>query len=348
MKKILLVLCVFMLAGVFSAFAGGGSENKSAAPAAAAAEKSVKMKFATNQAANMENNEYVAMLKFAELIKQYTNGTIQCDVYPGSQLGGSNEMMEGVTLGTIEAAALGFDTVAAVDPICNVLAMPFLFRDFEHQRKFYETKNEWFDIIQKSLLEVNVRVLSVYHRGFRSIANNLREVKNPNDLKGLKIRVPESPSIRESIAAMGGVPVTINFAETYTAIQQNACNGYEATLVNFFYDNWGDVLKYISLTNENASPTPVCVGEKWFQSLSASQRSALEKTAQETAAWRYDKLINEDNVKAMQQLKAKGIKFLTEKEVDMQAFRDAAKDVYKKFLKDFDESLYLGILNSFK
>lgn len=329
MKRIVgVILCVFLLLGL--------------TVSCGAAEKKVTMKLAGTSPANEELGEYMAMLKFAELVRIYSDGSINCEVYPANQLGTTSEFIEGTSLGTIEACVAG-DTVSIMDPTIFVLYMPYLFKDTAHMRALLETDNEMSRKLNASMEEHgNLKPVSYLYRGFLVAVNSKRPIRTPGDMKNLTIRVPESAIQVGITESLGAMPVTITWTEVFTSLAQGVCDGVTNTITEFYSINLQEVVKYVSETNHMASIVNIWVNVPWFNSLSERQQEAILKAGKETTDFRAQFLADEQK-KAFEAFEKKGIEILYHDQLDNEGFRAACKDVYKKFLDKFDEDLYIAI-----
>lgn len=309
----------------------------------------IVMKIAGTTPANPELGEYVAMLKFAELVGEYSNGEIKGEVYPANQLGTTAEFTEGVALGTIESCVAGFDIIGSLDPSMNVMAMPYMFRDFDHQRLVLETENEAGNAIRQSLIEnANMRLVAVLYRPMRVLANSRNPVKSPADMVGMTVRSPEAAANVKTIEAMGGQPVTISWAEVFTSLSQGVCDGVENAITELASINLNEIVKYVSETNHLPAPIPVLVSEAWFQSLSPELQAAVIKAGEETTKYRFE-LLQSEIERAWKKFADSGVEILKSDEIDMDAFRSACANVYKYFSQEkgyFSEEMYLSIVNA--
>lgn len=313
------------------------------AGASLAGEKAVIMKLAGTTPANPDLGEYAAMVKFAELVKEYSNGSITCEVYPANQLGTTTEFIEGTSLGTIEACVAGTDTIAFLDPAMNVFSMPFLFKSNEHQMALLNTDNEVKAKLFASLSRRgNLKHVGTLFRGFRVMANSKRPVRSPADLKGMSIRSPESIANVKTIEALGGLPVTITWSEVFTSLSQKVCDGVENAITELYSINLQEVVKYVSETNHLPGIVLVVVNEPWFNGLSPAQQAAVAKAGADATTFR-SRILVEEQKKAYAGFAAKGAEILYAKDLDNDAFRAACADVYKQFLDKFDEATYIAI-----
>lgn len=343
-KRVALLLAMAMM---LSLAACGGKEGLPAAgdtpqktenPAPA---KKVTMKFAGTTTADPELGEYQAMLKFEELVEEYSGGTIDVEVYPANQLGGSVEFTEAVALGEVEACVVGFDGLGNLQPEMYALCMPYLYGSIDGMRPILEGDTQARRTIDGSLSEVNMKIVSLLYRPFRVMANNVRSVKSPADLKGIAVRSPSSAANVAIIEALGAAPTTIAWSEVFTSMQQGACDGVENAITELKSINLQEAAKYVSETNHMAAGIPILVGEAWFNGLTADQQEAILKAGREITEWRAQG-VAEEEAAAWQAFADAGAEVLRMEDIDFAAFQAACQDVYRQFVEEgyFTEEFY--------
>jgi tripartite ATP-independent transporter DctP family solute receptor len=206
--------------------------------------------------------------------------------------------------------------------------MPYIFTDKE---SYYEALDgELGDALKEEALESGFKLLGFGDAGSRHIANSKREIRTPDDVKGLKIRVPESEINIAFIEALGASPTPINFSETYTSLQQKVVDGLENPIELLYTSKFMEVQQYLTLTSHIETPLVLVTSKEFFDGLSdeykkiieegaKAQQEANRKALAESEAIYYQKMLDE----------GKTITELTEEE--MQLFRDALRPVYEKF-----------------
>lgn len=301
----------------------------------------VTMKFAGTTPVNEELGEYQAMVKFAELVEEYSAGSITVEVYPASQLGGSVEFTEGTALGTVEACVVGFDGIGNLAPECYALAMPYLYDNIDQMRPVLEGDTEARAAIDAVLSGTNLKLVGILYRPMRVTANIKKAVTSPADMSGLQVRSPSSEANQAIIAAMGAIPTTISWSEVFTALQSGACDGVENAITELASINLQEVVKYVSETNHMASPIAIIVGETWFNGLTAEQQDAILKAGTEITEWRAQN-VAEETAAAWAKFEAAGVEVLYADQIDFAAFKAACADVYKQFVDKgyFTEEFY--------
>ena len=349
MKKLLAT--ILSLAMVLSlAACGGGTEEAPKEEEKAPVEEqapveekveTVTMKFAGTAAADASNGEYQAMLMVEELVEKYSEGTIDVEVYPASQLGSNVEFSEGVALGEIEAAVCGFDGLGNYAPVANALCMPYLFTSNEDAMAKIWGDTAIHDALDEAFAEINLQVVGYVNRPFRVVCNSVRSVKTPADMKGLVLRSPTSAVNTAINSAMGAEPVTISWGEVYTSMSQGACDAVENAVTELKSINLQETCGYITETNHTGGLIPMFVSKAWFDGLAPILQEAILKGFAEVTEWREENLAA-DVAAAWQAFEDAGAEIVRLEDVDIAAFQEACSGVAAEFIAkgDFTQEFY--------
>ncbi len=168
----------------------------------------------------------VASKRFAELVAQQTSGQIAVEVFPAAQVAGLRQGAEGLQIGTLDFAWIDFGTLANWRKPLGFVSLPFLFRDTEHTLKVLNGP-VGADLRKDVRKAMNIEMLGYGIAGFRVILTKNREVRKPDDLKGVKIRVPEVPVFVSTFRKLGANPTPMAWGEVYTAIQTGVIDAVE-------------------------------------------------------------------------------------------------------------------------
>ena len=350
MKKVLAT--ILSLAMVLSlAACGGGAAEEEAPKEEAPKQEEVKqeepkvetvtMKFAGTAAADASNGEYQAMLMVEELVEKYSEGTIDVEVYPASQLGSNVEFSEGVALGEIEAAVCGFDGLGNYAPVANALCMPYLFTSNDDAMAKIWGDTAIHDALDEAFAEINLQVVGYVNRPFRVVCNSVRSVKTPADMAGLVLRSPTSAVNTAINSAMGANPVTISWGEVYTSMSQGACDAVENAVTELKSINLQETCGYITETNHTGGLIPMFVSKAWFDGLAPIQQDAILKGFAEVTEWREENLAA-DVEAAWQAFEDAGAEIVRLEDVDIAAFQEACSGVAAEFIAkgDFTQEFY--------
>jgi TRAP-type transport system periplasmic protein len=248
-------------------------------------------------------------------------------VYGSSQLGSDTEMMKKLKLGTMDLA-LPSTVMTSVAPEFGVFEMPYLVQDRAHAARVAK------EIIHPTLGPIvekqGYKILSVWENGFRHITNNKRPIVKPDDLKGIKLRVPGGVWRVKMFQAYGASPSPMEFKEVFVALQTGVMDGQENPFAQIFPARLHEVQKFLSLTGHVYTPAYVLAGASW-QRLPAETRKTLEDTLREMEPVALEMAGKLDN-DFLAKIKASGN--IQVNEPDKAAFIAASKGVYEEFAKE--------------
>ncbi|HLW22103.1 MAG TPA: DctP family TRAP transporter solute-binding subunit [Sphaerochaetaceae bacterium] len=318
MRRIIsLALMVVLVAG--SLFAAGQSET-------AAEDKVFEATFAHVVRPTIAKGKAAEM--FADLVRERSNGRLDISVYPDSQLGNDREITEQMQLGDIEFNAPFTGVLPAFVPQTQLFDLPFAFAD--SQGAYDAMHGPVGDILNPFLLQQGLRVLGYWDGGFKHITNNLRPVRTPADMAGMRIRVSQSPLLLSQFAALGANGVDIAFAELYTALQQGTVDGQENTLANIFTRRFYEAQKHLTLSEHGYLGYAFLVAESFYQSLPDDLKQIVNETADEVSVWQWEQARLED-AEYLRQLRETDIEIVELTAAEKQAFLEATASVYDVF-----------------
>ena len=285
-----------------------------------------RIKFGYSASAK-EANYITFQEAFKEYVEKASNGRLVVDLYPNAQLGGERQMMEGMTLGTIEMAMLSPGIAAGFAPKFQVLDLPYLFKDREVAYKTLD--GELSVVLNEQLITKGVRLVCFAENGFRQITNNKKIIKTPADLKGVKIRVQPIPAHIELFKAFGANPTPIDFGELYTALLQKTVDAQENSITLIFSSKLYEVQKYLSMTDHVYAPSALFISEAFYKRLPADlQKIVMDGGKKFSAKSRANQ--QKAAVEVLKELEGKGVEIYTLTDAEKKAFMDAAKPVYKQ------------------
>ena len=245
-----------------------------------------------------------AMIFMADRLYEKSGGEMKIQVYPNQQLGSERELVELLQIGSLAMTKVSTAAMEGFAPEIKVLSQPYLFRDDAPQVKVLEGP------IGKDLLSAGEKYwfkgLCFYDAGKRSFYTKSKPVETPEDIKGLKIRVMESPTAVRLIQSFGGSPTPVSFGELYTALQQGIVDGAENNPPSLLTSRHYEVCKFYSINEHTAVPDMMIVSTKVWERLSDQERQWLQEAADESATFQY-KLWAESVEESMRILKEAGV-----------------------------------------
>jgi tripartite ATP-independent transporter DctP family solute receptor len=248
-------------------------------------------------------------------------------VFGSSQLGGDKELLQKLKLGTVELAIPSTVMSSEVD-LFGIFEMPYLVKDREHMQRI--EKDVVWTALAPEAEKKGLKVLAVWENGYRHITNSKRPINVPDDLKGIKLRVPEGKWRVKMFQAYGANPSPMKFSEVFTALQTGVMDGQENPFTQIYSAKFHEVQKYLSLTGHVYTPAYLVAGSRKWATLPADVRKILEDTARETQAWIYQAAAKADE-DLLGKMKGAGIQV---NNADKEAFIRASKPVYEEFGKE--------------
>lgn len=218
-----------------------------------------------------------AVLKFADEVEQKSGGSLVIEVFGNSTLGSDGELLEGLKVGTADIWIGGAGTLNSSSATAKIFTVPFMFDDQAHFDKVYSGEVGQ-TISDKIAAESGYKVLSYWTRGARWLTVN-KEVNTPEDLAGLKIRVPDNPVFIKSFQRLGAAPTPMAFGEVFTSLQQGVIDGQENPLSLIHSSKFNEVVKYLVKTEHVREPISMVISESKFNSLSAEHQQILLEAA---------------------------------------------------------------------
>jgi tripartite ATP-independent transporter DctP family solute receptor len=269
--------------------------------------------------------------QFAKLVAEKSGGEMEVKVFPNSQLGGQKDLIEGLVFGTVDMALVGTAALGQFQPQISLFDLPFLFDDRAHAFRSLDTVGME---IAKPLEARGIKMLSYMENGIRHMTNNVRPIKVPADMKGLKIRVQTNKIHIEMIKALGASPTPMDLSELYSAMQQGTVDGQENPSAHIYTKRFYEVQKYASLTAHAYAPEPVLISMITWKKLTPKQQKIVQDAAKEATDWQRKVSEDEDNA-YWDKIRATGKMEVIE--VDRKAFQEATKPVIEMFAKTVGE-----------
>ena len=219
------------------------------------------------------------MVRFAELASQKTKGEIEIKVFPNGTLGGERETLEQVQNGVLEMTKASASPLETFAPDYKVFNLPFVFRDKNHFFKVLD--GEVGNSILTASRSRGFIGLTFYDAGARSFYAK-KAINSPDDLKGMKIRVQQSPTTIKMIQALGAAPTPMPWGEVYPALQSGVVDGAENNVTALTTGRHGEVSKFYSVTEHQMVPDVLVISSAKWDSLKKPVQDALRAAAHES------------------------------------------------------------------
>lgn len=280
--------------------------------------------------------QVLAMQKFAEIVEELSGGKIKVEVYHSGQLGDQKTALLAVMRGDLEmtsdAAPSWFADLAAM-PEFGVFEAAYVFKDLDHLYRVMTSKmvQELFD---KMAAKTGLRVLDIWYLGTRelNLTAKVGPVKRPEDLKGVKLRMPNNKTFLDMGRALGATPTPMGFGEVYLALKTGTVDGQDNPLPTDLAAKFVEVTKYIVLTDHQIGMLCPVINEKLWQSMPEEYRVYIKK-AMEVARYYMNEMVLEQEAKLLKLFKEEyGMEIIVP---NKEAFMKHAREYYSQ--PEFDK-----------
>jgi C4-dicarboxylate-binding protein DctP len=276
---------------------------------------------------------YCAVLKSE--VERLSGGRIKVEIYPNGQLADEGSSCEQVRQGTIEAANISSGTLASVYfEKLGIFDMPFTFSSREVSRRLLDINNPFTrKLVEECLEKTGIRILNLVPFGFRHLTNNVRPIRTPDDMKGLKIRTMQIVPHMKLMESLGATPTPIPFLELYTSLQLKVVDGQENPFSNIIAQKFYQVQKYCTQTGHLLDSGATIINEKWFQSLPDDLKVVLieaDRVAQATYNG-YGALLDATGLEKVISL---GMEVYSPTPEEMAMFREKAVPYVRKWMEE--------------
>lgn len=263
--------------------------------------------------------------EFARRVNKKLAGQVKIEVYGQSQLGDDLALLQKVKHGEV-TFCLPQSVMSTVSDEFGVFEMPFLVLTRAHVAK---VRGELLrKYLQPAAKAKGYRILAVWELGFRHITNDIHPIEKPEDLKDIKLRVPQGVWRIKAFQAFGANPIPLPYGKVYEALKSGEMQGQENPLTQVSSAKFYEVQKYLSLTGHVYTPAFVTVSDEQFSKLPKNVQITIEKTAKEMESW-----VTKTAIKMEDQLLSSLKERMQVNEVDKLAFLLASRPIYEEFAK---------------
>ena len=252
---------------------GAGMATAAAAMLPGRANAATTLRWATVLPANHPS---VAMMdRVAKQVREQTGGAVDIQTFPAGQLGSSRDLIEAASSGAVQIVDEGAAQFGQFVPQFSILEAPYLWRDAAQVRRALGSPlvdEMYAQLVSKR----SMRVVGSTYYGKRHVTTGSKPVNTVDDMKGLKLRIPEVDTFRAMAEAWGARPTPLNFSELYLALSQGAVDGQENPLPTIQSAKFNEVQKYLILTGHVITPRLIVINENAWAALDAKQRQVLK------------------------------------------------------------------------
>lgn len=275
--------------------------------------------------------------EFARLVKEKSAGEIVIDVYGSSQLGDERTQMQGVQMGAVDmfrANAVSLGDFGAKKS--NLFSLPYLFRDREHLWKVLNGPigKEIRDDVAAA--KTGMIAVAYMEEGQRNFFFRDTPVSNLAQIKGKKIRVPQTQILIDTVKAFGASPTPISYSELYSSLQTGVVDGAENPPTGYLANNFFEVAKYYVIDGHTYSPSIMVLSERTWNKMTPAQRAIIDAAARETEVFNKN-LAEKADADAYVELKKRGAEIITV--TDLAEWPKVVDPVYKKYGAEFTDTI---------
>ena len=283
-----------------------------------------------------DNPEVTAEKYFGDQLKSLTSGKYAVKVFPNATLGDSNRMNEQVRSGTLQMAKSLFSNLTSFDKRLGVLSLPYAFPKADDS--ITALGGELGNQLKSILDAAGLTVLAWFYTGNRNVYNTKRPVHHAADLKGLRLRVPQSAVTIDAFNTLGAQATPLAATEIYSALQQGVIDGAENNPIYYVSSKQFEEAKNFSWTRHQAGVDVLMVGKKFFGDQPKSVQDAMVQAGHQTEQ-REKQLWDAQTDSFLKKATAGGVKF--NDDVDVASFQSALKPVFDKYRGDFGDLMKL-------
>lgn len=319
-----------------------GSQEAESGNAANAAGKTRTIQLGHIDPAQDVDPYHTLAMNFKKRVEELSGGAITIDVITDAQLGSELSMMEGMNMGTIDMAVLTNFSFSSSVPDFAAFDLPYLFLNREQAYAVLDDEAITGSMENTLYDEFGVKILSWGEGGFRSTITKKKPVYTPDDLKGIKIRVPENSTYVDTFKALGANPTTMAASECFTALQQGTIDGMEQPITPMYTYKTYEMCDYISFTEHFYSPITLSVSKYIWDDLSEEEKGWFMEAAKQAAAEERASAKETDD-RLLKEMEEAGAQ--VNEVTDKQQFRDAVAPIHQNFAEKVNGELLEKIMN---
>lgn len=266
--------------------------------------------------------------EFKRLVEEKTDGRVEVSLFPAGQLGSDVEIAEMLQTGGIEAGIVPTAKLSGFYAPLQIIDLPFLFPTKEVTYEVLDSA-EFKSMLFGPMEELGFKGINFWESGFKQFTAN-KELKTPDDFKGVKFRVMESPLLIAQFEALGANPLSIDFSETYNSLQQGACDGQENPLNSIVNMKFYEVQTNMTISNHGYLAYALMFSKQYWDTLPEDIQTAIIEAADEAVVM--ERQFNaEEEVGYVQTIEDYGTEVYTLNDEEIAAFSEVMRPVHEEF-----------------
>ena len=281
--------------------------------------------------------------RFQELVETNSDGQIQVEIYPASELGGEREMLEMLLMGELTMMAPASAILDAATKYMAVWDLPYLFTDFETAHRVLD--GEVGQYVLDSMADKGLVGIAYWENGFRHLTNSVRPVTTVADMARLNMRTLENPMQIKAWSLTGANAAPLAFNAVYDALKTKQFDAQETPLTLMYSMKFHEVQNHLTLTGHTYSPWPVVVNKSFYDQLSPDLQQVVTNAVLEVRDYNRQ-LSKEDEQKALQQLKQAGLAVVELPEEEKLKFKEAMSGLYDDVKAEVGEEFYNKLMEA--
>jgi len=281
------------------------------------------------------NPHYDGAQKLADLVIQKSGGKIQAKVFGGAVLGKDVQVLSSMQGGMIDMSMMNTNLLVGIAKEAGLVDLPYL---FESEKEAYAVLDGPVGKKIHAAFESKGLVgLGYFDMGYYSLHNNIRPINRIEDVKGMKMRVTETPVTIETFKAFGANPVPLPYPELYNALEQKVVDGGGQPPLNMYFGKIGEVQKFYSLNRYSYTPMSILLSKRTWDKFSADEKKIIRDAAQEASNYQREMSLKK-SAECVKNIEATtAVNQITP--MEMARFREAVMPVVDKFSKLYNEDL---------
>lgn len=327
MKRLLIGLIVALC--MVNLFSKGKLENKNQGD-----NPKLVLRYAENQPYDYPTTK--AANKFAELVKERTNGEIVIEVFYDAALGDEKSVIEQMQFGAIDFTRVSLSSLAEFNKMLNILQLPYLYRDSKHM--WTVLNGTIGDLFLNCVSENDLIGLSWFDAGARNFYNSVRPIRNISDLQGLNIRVQESQQMMDMVSALGANPMPMSYGDVYSGLLTGTIDGAENNWPSYESTSHYEVAKYYVVDEHTRVPEMQMISAHLWNKLSIKNKLVIKQAAKESAE--YERFLwAEKEHESMEQVIKRGTVVTSLSIEEKMKFKKAMDPLYLKYSKGYESMI---------
>lgn len=286
---------------------------------------------------------HLAALQFARRVEERTRGQVRTEIFPASQLGSENELLQKVRLGAVDMDVSSMNYLIKYEKTFSVVAMPYLFDSYAHAHRVLDgpAMNWLAPLAEKQ----GFIILSNWEWGFRQLTNNKRPINTPDDVRGLRMRVPPVAEIEATMEALGAQVSKVGFKELHQALSQGVVDGQENPLNVIYYNKLYEVQKHLALTRHVYYHTLHLMSAQSWAKLTPAERVIVREESKAAGDGMRRTIIAEED-ELIARMTAAGVKVTRPDPAPFRAATQRAREEIKRFAGEENVRTFLQMVDA--